>query len=205
MTVKRGYDPREFAMVAFGGAGPIHASAIAKELGVPTVIVPPNSGVFSAWGMLMADLRHDLSQTFITPLDSTDTSAVSKLFGELEDRIVGVFEKENVDEGAITITHQLDLRYVGQEHTLAVTASALFTDETKSQIARAFDEQHLRVYGHNAPEEPKETPQHSKETQRWCSPRGGRGAQRHRGRRRGRRHRHLERRQGARRWRLQRL
>ncbi len=156
MTVKRGYDPREFAMVAFGGAGPIHAAAIAKELGVPTVIVPPSSGVFSAWGMLMADLRHDLSQTFITSLDGAEPGAVSDLFGELEQRIVGVFAKENVDEEAITVTHELDLRYVGQEHTLAVTAPALFSEGVKSQIAKAFDDHHLRVYGHNAPEEPKE-------------------------------------------------
>jgi len=156
MTVKRGYDPREFAMVAFGGAGPIHAAAIAKELGIPTVIVPPYSGVFSAWGMLMADLRHDLSQTFIAPLGGADPTAVSDLFGELEERIVGVFAKENVEEGAITVTHELDLRYVGQEHTLAVTTPALFTEGVKSQIAKAFDDHHLRVYGHNAPEEPKE-------------------------------------------------
>jgi len=156
MTVKRGYDPREFAMVAFGGAGPIHASAIAKELGVPTVIVPPYSGVFSAWGMLMADLRHDLSQTFIAPLDGADAKAVSELFGQLEGRIIRVFEKENVDQSAVTITHQLDLRYVGQEHTLAVTAAAAFSETGKLELAKAFDEQHLRIYGHNAPEEPKE-------------------------------------------------
>ncbi|UCF10457.1 MAG: hydantoinase/oxoprolinase family protein, partial [Candidatus Bipolaricaulota bacterium] len=96
MTVKRGYDPREFAIVAFGGAGPIHAAAIANELGVPTVIVPPYSGVFSAWGMLMADLRHDLSQTFITPLDSADPEEVRGLFGELDARIVGVFDREGI-------------------------------------------------------------------------------------------------------------
>ena len=156
MTVKRGYDPREFAVVAFGGAGPIHAAAIAKELGVPTVIVPPYSGVFSAWGMLMADLRHDLSQTFITSLDGAEPGAISDLFGELEERIVGVFAKENIEKEAITVTRELDLRYVGQEHTLAVTTPALFTDGVKSQIAKDFDEHHLRVYGHNAPEEPKE-------------------------------------------------
>jgi len=156
MTVKRGYDPREFAMVAFGGAGPIHATAIAKELGVPTVIVPPNSGVFSAWGMLMADLRHDLSQTYIMALDEADVSAVSELFAELESRINGVFKMENVDEGAISINYQFDLRYVGQEHTLAVAASAPFIDSEKQHIACAFDEHHMRVYGHNAPEEPKE-------------------------------------------------
>jgi len=156
MTVKRGYDPREFVMVAFGGAGPIHAASIAKEFGVPTVIVPPNSGVFSAWGMLMADLRHDLSQTFIMPLDDADPAEISGLFGELTKRVVGVFERENVAEEAITVAVQFDLRYVGQEHTLSVGAQAPFAEEAKAGIAEAFDEQHLRVYGHNAPEERKE-------------------------------------------------
>jgi len=156
MTVKRGYDPREFAMVAFGGAGPIHATAIARELGVPTVIVPPHSGVFSAWGMLMADLRHDLSQTFIAPLDGADAKAVAELFEQLEGRITDVFRRENVDEAKVAITYQLDLRYVGQEHTLAVTTPGPLTEAAKPEVARAFDEQHLRVYGHNAPDERKE-------------------------------------------------
>jgi len=156
MTVKRGYDPREFVMVAFGGAGPIHAAAIAKELNVPTVIVPPNSGVFSAWGMLMADLRHDLSRTFIMPLGTADSEMVNGVFGDLEERVKDVFAKENVSAEAITTTYQLDLRYVGQEHTLAVVAPAPFTDAAKSRIAGDFDEQHLRIYGHNAPDEPKE-------------------------------------------------
>ena len=156
MTVKRGYDPREFVMVAFGGAGPIHAAAIAKELNVPTVIVPPYSGVFSAWGMLMADLRHDLSQTFIMPLDSAVAETVSGVFRDLEKRVKEVFAKENVGVDAITTAYQVDLRYVGQEHTLAVTAPATFSDAAKSQIADDFDDQHLRVYGHNAPDESKE-------------------------------------------------
>ncbi len=156
MTVKRGYDPREFAMVAFGGAGPIHAAAIAKELRVPTVIVPPHSGVFSALGMLMADLRHDLSQTYIMALADAEPDGVKDLLGELERRVADVFAKENVSADAIAMTYQLDLRYVGQEHTLAVPVAGDFSGDAKVEIATAFDDQHLRVYGHNAPEEAKE-------------------------------------------------
>jgi N-methylhydantoinase A len=156
MTVKRGYDPREFAMVAFGGAGPIHAAAIAKELMVPTVVVPPYSGVFSAWGMLMADLRHDLSQTYITALESADVDTINGVFADLTDRVKGIFAKENMADDAVTVAYQFDLRYMGQEHTLAVVAPALFSDAAKRRIASSFDEQHLRVYGHNAPEELKE-------------------------------------------------
>ena len=156
MTVKRGYDPREFVMVAYGGAGPIHAAAIARDLRIPTVIVPPHSGVFSAWGMLMADLRHDLSQTFITSLAEADVEDVNGMFGDLEGRLRDVFAKESLSADAIDMSYQLDLRYVGQEHTLAVTVEGGFSDAAKGKVAAAFDEQHLRVYGHNAPEEAKE-------------------------------------------------
>jgi N-methylhydantoinase A len=156
MTVKRGYDPREFVMVAFGGAGPIHAAAIAKELLIPTVIVPPYSGVFSAWGMLMADLRHDLEQTYIAPLAGASPAELNGVFRSLEERIRGVFEKEEIEESRITVSYVVDLRYAGQEHTLAVTAAAPVTESSKALLAASFDETHLRVYGHNAPEEPKE-------------------------------------------------
>jgi N-methylhydantoinase A len=156
MTVKRGYDPREFVMVAFGGAGPIHAAAIAKELLIPTVIVPPYSGVFSAWGMLMADLRHDLEQTYIAPLAGASSAELNGVFRSLEERIRAVFEKESIEDSRITVSYVLDLRYVGQEHTLAVPAPAPLTESSKALLAASFDETHLRVYGHNAPEEPKE-------------------------------------------------
>lgn len=156
MTVKRGYDPREFVMVAFGGAGPIHAAAIAKELLIPTVIVPPYSGVFSAWGMLMADLRHDLEQTYIAPLAGASPAELNGVFRSLEERIRAVFEKEEIEDSRITVSYVVDLRYAGQEHTLAVAAAAPVTESSKALLAASFDETHLRVYGHNAPEEPKE-------------------------------------------------
>jgi N-methylhydantoinase A len=143
-------------MVAFGGAGPIHAAAIAKELHIPTVIVPPYSGVFSAWGMLMADLRHDLGQTYITPLRTADARELNATFASLETKVREVFAKENVDKKQITMSYELDLRYIGQEHTLAVAAACPVTEAAKVTLAQAFDETHLRVYGHNAPEEEKE-------------------------------------------------
>jgi len=156
MTVKRGYDPREFAMVAFGGAGPIHAASIAKELRIPTVIVPPASGVFSAWGMLMADLRHDLGQTYIQPLDDAPAEEIDGLFAQLEGRVKSIFEREGIPEGKITIAYQLDLRYIGQEHTLSVPAPAGLSEGEKPALAEAFDDLHLRIYGHNASDELKE-------------------------------------------------
>ena len=156
MTVKRGYDPREFALVAFGGAGPIHASAIAREINVPTVIVPPSSGVFSAWGMLMADLRHDFSQTYIAPMDQASVDSVNTVFAKLEGRVRDLFELERIPEGQIALSYSVDLRYIGQEHTLRVPAPARMKQSDKPSLDRSFDDMHLRIYGHNAPEERKE-------------------------------------------------
>ncbi len=156
MTVKRGYDPREFALVAFGGAGPIHAVAIARELAIPTVIVPPFPGVFSAWGMLMADLRHDFSQTYIKSMDDAEVAAINTTFRELEARVKELFARESVEEASVALSYGLDLRYVGQEHTLSVPAPATLQDAHREQLGKSFDELHLKVYGHNAPEEPKE-------------------------------------------------
>lgn len=156
VTVKRGYDPREFVMVAFGGAGPIHAAGIANELRIPMVIVPPSPGVFSAWGMLMADLRHDFSQTYIEPMDTTDVEEINRLFRALEKQVKDLFSRENIPEKSIVITYQLDIRYTGQEHTLAVSAPARLVESRKASLTKSFDDLHLRIYGHNAPEEPKE-------------------------------------------------
>jgi len=156
MTVKRGYDPREFAMLAFGGAGPIHATAIAKELSIPTVIVPPSPGVFSAWGMLMADLRHDFGQTYIAPVDTTNVEEINVLCRTLEERVKELFAREHIPEKSIVISYELDLRYAGQEHALSVSAPSTLREEDKSVLNKRFDNRHLRIYRHNAPEEPKE-------------------------------------------------
>ncbi len=156
MTIKRGYDPRDFAMVAFGGAGPVHAVAIARELNVPRVIIPPSPGVFSAWGMLMADLRHDFTQTFIELMGDADPGTINGIFAELEAQVKELFERENISEKNIVMIHEMGLRYYGQEHTLDVSAPSRLTAADKEALSRGYDELHLRVYGHNAPEEPKE-------------------------------------------------
>ncbi len=156
MTVKQGYDPREFAMVAFGGAGPIHAAAIAKDLHIPTVIVPPSPGVFSAWGMLMADLRHDFGQTYIALVDTVNVDDINGLFRTLEERVKELFSREHIPDKSIAISYELGLRYAGQEHALSVSAPSTLREEDKPLLNERFDDRHLRVYGHNAPEEPKE-------------------------------------------------
>ena len=156
VTVKRGYDPREFALVAFGGAGPIHAAAIAQELNIPTTIIPMNSGVFSAWGMLMADLRHDFALTYIENIEEAKVDRINAIFRELESRLREIFKQENVAEEDIVVKYEMDVRYLGQEHTLSVSVSNIFTEADKAIAGKAFDDLHYSVYGHNAPNEPKE-------------------------------------------------
>jgi N-methylhydantoinase A len=156
MTVKRGYDPREFALVAFGGAGPIHAAAIARELKIPTIIIPPFPGVFSAWGMLMADMRHDFNQTYLKPMDEVDLDAINGIYRELEGQLMALFEREGIAVKNIVVSYGMDLRYLGQEHTLTVPAPALMKENDKPVMEKKFDALHRKVYGHNAPEEPKE-------------------------------------------------
>jgi N-methylhydantoinase A len=156
VTVKRGYDPREFALVAFGGAGPIHAADIAQELNIPTVIIPMNSGVFSAWGMLMADLRHDFALTHINAIEEAEVDQINAMFRDLESRLREIFKQENVANEDIVVTYEMDLRYLGQEHTLSIAVPSNFTEADKATASRAFDDLHYSIYGHNAPEEPKE-------------------------------------------------
>ena len=155
ITVKRGYDPREFALVAFGGAGPIHAAAIAQEMNIPTIIVPMNSGVFSAWGMLMADLRHDFALTHIQAVDEAEVAEINAMFRDLETRLKEIFKQENVPDEDIVVSYEMDLRYLGQEHTLTVAVPSNFTEVDKATASQAFDDLHYSVYGHNAPEESK--------------------------------------------------
>jgi N-methylhydantoinase A len=155
MTVKRGYDPREFALVAYGGAGPLHAAAIAQEMNIPTIIIPMNSGVFSAWGMLMADLRHDFAQTHIQAVDEIEVEDLNGMFRNLAGRLQHIFGLENVAKEDVAVTYELDLRYLGQEHTLSVTVPCPFTEADKISAARAFDDLHYATYGHHAPNEPK--------------------------------------------------
>lgn len=156
ITLQRGYDPRDFAMVAFGGSGPLHATSIAKELNIPTVIIPNHCGVFSAWGMIMADLRYEFSITHIERVDKLNVDAVNGKLNEIEKEILETFKLENVSEDNVEISYELDVRYYGQEHTLPIRIRRAIVEADKQIIAREFDDKHLTVYGHNGPDEPKE-------------------------------------------------
>jgi N-methylhydantoinase A len=145
ITTERGLDPRDYALVAYGGGGPLHAVAIARELGIPRVVVPPSPSTFSAWGMLATDLRHDLVRTVLEPFERTDAAWAEVRYREMQREIESILPPVGV-----AVTHRAaDLRYLGQEHTVTVAVAGL--DEWAALRAR-FDEAHRRAYGYAAPD-----------------------------------------------------
>ncbi len=120
VSLYRGYDPRDFTLVAFGGAGPMHATALAPELGVKRILIPINPAVFSAWGMLMTDLRYDMVQTRIGRTDQADLRELSRWWEELEEEARAYFGREGISEGQLVFQRYSDMRYAGQEHTVKV-------------------------------------------------------------------------------------
>lgn len=151
VTVERGHDPRNFGLVAFGGAGPVHASGVADRLGMETVIVPLAGGVLSAYGLLAADERHDAVRTRRRRLADVDTETVKAIYGELAAQV-----REQVrDREAARVEFTADLRYVGQSYELEVSLDSP-TGETGTtdgwidpdSIAERFHEAHHRTYGY---------------------------------------------------------
>jgi len=153
VSVKKGFDPRDFVLVAAGGAGPLHIAAVARELHVPTVIVPLFPSHFSALGMLLADERHDFIRTFYGDLAAIDFDALVKTHSEMvHEAMSGLRHKDNAEQQI-----RLDLRYVGQEFTLQVPVNL---DQLKAadwrRIRRAFDVMYEHRYAHHSPDEPVE-------------------------------------------------
>ncbi|MGE3935942.1 MAG: hydantoinase/oxoprolinase family protein [Rhodospirillaceae bacterium] len=154
VTTERGMDVGDFALVAYGGAGPLHATQIARELGMRNVIVPMAPGVFSAFGMLYSDLRYDFVRTWFTRLHEADFDQVEAVYRDLEEegrRIVGA---ASVTPAKVTVKRAADMRYVGQEHAVTVDLPMkLFAKKDRDGIKRAFDAQHEIRYGTSAPDE----------------------------------------------------
>jgi N-methylhydantoinase A len=157
VSVQRGYDPREFVLVAFGGAGPLHAAALAEALHIPEVVIPPGPGLVSALGLLVTDLRHDFSRSALTPLARLDPAGAEAAYRAFEREAEAVLRREGVAPGAIRVERALDLRYVGQSYELTVPlGGGPLSEATLGEAAAAFHRAHERAYGHAAPEEPVE-------------------------------------------------
>jgi N-methylhydantoinase A len=157
VTTDRGLDARDFPMVAFGGAGPLHASFVARELHVRQVIVPVAPGHFSAYGMLVADLRRDFVKTIFVPLADLDFDRFETLFRELEAEGERDVRDAAASVGAITVSRALDMRYVGQEHAVTVDVPmSAFHARDAAEVKRHFDRVHAQRYGYCSETEPAE-------------------------------------------------
>jgi N-methylhydantoinase A len=120
VSINRGHDPRDFALVAYGGGGPLHGAALALALNVPEVIIPANAAVFSAWGMLQTDLRRDYIQTGTARLDDADPARLEGAIEALEAEARAGFGTDAADGGGLVLKRAADMRYRGQEHTVKV-------------------------------------------------------------------------------------
>jgi N-methylhydantoinase A len=157
ISVQRGYDPRDFVLVAFGGAGPLHANALARELGIPTVLIPPSPGIASALGMLMTDLTHEFVATRRQLLATLEPAMLVALFGDYEAQGDDRLAHEGIAPTQRRLVRTLDLRYRGQSHELTVTVPAgNLTSQDLERIQEQFHEAHARAYGYAAREDPVE-------------------------------------------------
>jgi N-methylhydantoinase A len=153
ITVKQGIDPREYSLVAFGGAGPMHAVWLAEELEIREVIVPWSPGTFSAWGMLQTDMRHDVVRAFYRPVAELDASDVAAVFTQLAEEGSALLEHEGVAADDRYFARGADMRYVGQEYTVNVAIGEEISLET---IEHDFHEAHRIRHGHSTPGAPVE-------------------------------------------------
>ena len=156
VSVERGYDPRGFTLVAFGGAGPMHVCALAEELGIGHVIVPPSPGMFSALGLLTADLFHDYSRPVIRDAEEADPAELERLYREMEVDGAATLSQEGIPERHRSFQRTLDIRYRGQGFELSVDTKKPVTRSSIAESVKAFHVKHNEVYGYSAEEEPTE-------------------------------------------------
>ena len=142
ISIARGYDPRDFALVAFGGAGALHGAALARELAIPVVIVPPHPGITSALGCLLVDLQHDWAESFLAPAGSADPATLQQRFEAMEQQAAGRLAHEGVAARDMLMQRSVDMMYQGQWRSLTVSAPAVIT--ALAPLVQAFHEQHAR-------------------------------------------------------------
>ncbi len=156
VTVQRGLDPKDFVLVAFGGAVGAHAAWIAAELGIPQVMVPAASGQFSALGIALTDVRHDFVRTHVIGADELTHDVLAQRFSAIEDDANRALAEENVPADRTVLSRSVDARYRGQEYTIAVPLEGEIGPATVASLQAAFHALHERTYGHASPDEPVE-------------------------------------------------
>jgi len=147
VSVRRGYDPREFTIVAFGGGGSMHAAALGRELRVKQIVVPAAPAVFSAWGMLMADLRNDYIRTMVARTDQITPAELTSIFTEMEKQATEELAAEKVEKSLMVFQRFADMRYLGQEHTVKVPIpGGQLTQKDLAEINERFHQLHEHAY-----------------------------------------------------------
>lgn len=154
VTTERGLDASAFRMIVFGGAGPLHGAAIARELGISRILIPYSPGHFSAFGMLFSDLRHDYVRSIFQPLATCEWNDVETAFGEMEQAGRLAVARSTYAPEHVIVERAADMRYVGQEHAVTVDLPEhLFANRDRGGIKAAFDAVHQERYGTSAPNE----------------------------------------------------
>ncbi len=148
MSTARGYDPRDFALVAFGGAGPLHAVYVAKRMNIPTVIVPPWPGINSALGCLLVDIEHDLSRTLISPATDDVVEEIEGRFLEMEKEMEGRLRKEGISADRMKINRSLSMRYAGQWRSLSIPAARPL-GKSLNGVVEEFHRRHQRFHAYS--------------------------------------------------------
>ena len=154
VTTERGFDAGDFVLFAYGGAGPLHAVEVAREIGMRKVIIPNAPGVFSAFGMLFSDLRYDFVRTWFTSLDDASFGEMEKVYRALEQQGRAAIAATSIKSQRIEVRRAADMRYVGQEHAVTVDLPmTVFARKERKAVKRYFDAMHAQRYGTSAPEE----------------------------------------------------
>jgi N-methylhydantoinase A len=147
VTIERGYDPREFAYVAFGGGGPVHAVEVAEMLEVRTVVVPPHPGLFSAFGMLVADMVHDFQSPVLRNLEELSAPELETGFAELEEKASTRMRQSDISRDAVTLQRSADCRYLGQAESMSIDVpGGTFAADAIEQLRVRFMEEHQRTW-----------------------------------------------------------
>jgi N-methylhydantoinase A len=157
VTTERGLDAADFSLVAYGGAGPLHAAMVARELRIAKVVIPRAPGHFSAYGMLVADLRRDFVNTWFMPLADASFAEMETIYAEMERRGRDAVSESRIAVADVAVQRAADMRYVGQEHAVTVELPIeLFERQDRDGIKRRFDAVHETRYGYSAPAEKAE-------------------------------------------------
>ncbi|MGD9805234.1 MAG: hydantoinase/oxoprolinase family protein [Hyphomicrobiaceae bacterium] len=155
ISVQRGHDPRDYTLVAFGGAGPLHAARLARELDIPRVLVPRNPGILCALGLLMTDLKTNYAQTQQMRLDVECYADIARVFDALDRRAEAWFAEEGVTPDRRQVRRTIDMRYAGQNYELPIAMpDGLEREQLLAELKRRFEDAHRQMYGYIAEEEP---------------------------------------------------